>query len=283
MLQVKYIIKVGLVVALVVSVISVSIPAYAKTERYKLGMAGLEIKDTKGEIQDYAVVGKSVTITSKVSATKNQYVDLPFTLIAEIRGENGVTVFLQAIGHEKRVLDTEGYTVTDILWRPDEVGKYQIGVITISNLTCPEILSWYRNIEFDVLDPCDMPRCRVLDDDKSYRALYRSVASSEVGLIKQQVFTGLFTYQEDDPCLAMALKRCTPYKLDNTGVYAGGKNLDEFIGHVRIRDLSLPSFEAENLEEFVGHQVEIIGKKFSYATVHGMFEEILPVRIRMID
>lgn len=282
LLQFRNVIVVGLIVLLVVTVFSFSIPAYAKTERYKLGMA-LELKDEKGEIQEYATLGQPLVVTSKVMPTRSQYADLPYTLITEIRDENGITVYLQFIMHKRLELNEEGYVVTKISWLPDEMGKREIRVMTISNLTNAEILSWYRNIEFDVLDPCDMPTCRVLGDDRSYRELYRSVASSEVGLIKQQVFTGLFTYQEDDPCLAMALKRCTPYKLDNTGVYVGGDNLDEFIGHVRIRDLSLPSFEAENLDEFVGHQVEITGKKFRYATVHGMFEEILPVRIRMVD
>jgi hypothetical protein len=229
-----------LVTLLIVSLISYSTPIEAKIDSDRVRVIGPNVTDSKGERKEYVTVDEAVVITSQVMATR-QYVELPLTAITEIRDDIGITVYLDVFTYEKPVADPDGFTLTNVTWQPEEMGEYQISVIVLSDLTSPEIMSWRRTTELSILDPCYLPNCRVLDKNASYRENYRSVATSELGLVEQQTFTGLLTYLEDDPCLIMKLKRCTPYKLDDMGVYAGSDNLDEFIGQVRIRDLSLPS------------------------------------------
>jgi hypothetical protein len=66
-------------------------------------------------------------------------------------------------------------------------------------------------------------------------------------------------------------------------VYAGSDNPDEYLGYVRIRDIEMASFDAVNLDDFLGHRVEIIGKIYSYNIDGPVIEEIIPIRIRVID
>jgi len=144
-------------------------------------------------------------------------------------------------------------------------------------------LTYYRTYEVSVLKPCIEPDCRIVGNDTTYRQHYSSVGKARSGLIKQEAFTGLFASKADDNCRELPHRRCTFYKLDNVSVYAGADNLDDHMGYYTIREIMPGSFDTENLDEFVGHRVEIIGKKVSMGIKGYQIEEIWPVRIEKLD
>jgi hypothetical protein len=272
---------VWLFILIVATLASSSKPAIAKIELAKFGLHPLLVRDDSGKVLDYATIGETIKITTNVSAMNTQYVGVPFTIITEIRDRNGMTVYLEAVELVADVPYTEGHASTDFAWLPEAKGKHVISVTTLSNLTKPEMVTPRRTVELSVLGECNLPNCLVLGADDEFRQLYRRIGTLKEGPAKQKAFAGLFTFEPDENCKTLKIVRCTPYKLDGKSVYTGSDNLDDYVGKVRIRDISLPSYDAINLDEFVGHRVEIIGKIFNYHN-DSPVEEILAIRIRIM-
>lgn len=92
-------------------------------------------------------------------------------------------------------------------------------------------------------------------NDTSYQESYAMIDTPE------RRFTGVVTYEIDEKCQSMILQRCLPYKLDGTNVYG----------------------DREILARFVGQNVEVIGKRYSFGLEGYHLEEIWPVRIRLLN
>lgn len=89
-----------------------------------------------------------------------------------------------------------------------------------------------------------------LEEDIQYRDSYNTLKAPE------ESFKGTLTYQE---CPEVSiLMRCTPYKLNGISVYVG----------------------SQELKEYGGKEVEIIGKKHSFALEGEHLTEIWAAKIR---
>jgi len=133
----------GLIILLVVTSANVAQPAAAKGDRTQLGM-WLEISDTKGQNIAFASTDQPINITSSLSSADGLY-NLPFVVVLQALDKRGVTDFLQLRSSE---LFKEGVSTTTIFWQPDKVGKYELKVFAISNLTNPgsfDLLSYIRS------------------------------------------------------------------------------------------------------------------------------------------
>ena len=89
-------------------------------------------------------------------------------------------------------------------------------------------------------------------DDKGYHDEYNKIQA------KEETFSGVLTYEEEKN--PSTLMRWTPFKLDGVGVYVG----------------------SQDLKEYVGKKVEIVGKKNSFALEGQVVTEIWPVKIRVV-
>lgn len=93
----------------------------------------------------------------------------------------------------------------------------------------------------------------LLVDQASYQNMYQNLSESE------EVFQGILEFQE---CPEIStIMRCTSYKLGDWDVYAG----------------------SEDLSPFVGRQVEIVGKKHSFALEGEEVREIWPRGIQLVE
>lgn len=208
-----------------------------------------ELKDTVGKKIGSATVGQLVVISTTVVNNRDSV--LPFTAIIEVRDESDVTVYLRfQIGD----VNANGQSEIGLSWLPKDEGSYQLRAFAISNFTRPQVLAWVKTSEVSVIQSCDRPYCSTFGD-ASYAESYTKIQASE------QSFIGLFTYDFDEKCQSMILQRCTPYKLDGVSIYTG----------------------SENFHEFVGHEVEVIGKKHVFELEGYHLEEIWPVRIMVLN
>lgn len=88
-------------------------------------------------------------------------------------------------------------------------------------------------------------------DDKGYLDSYGT------NMAKEETFSGMLTYEEEG--IPSTLMHYTPYKLHGVGVYTG----------------------KQDLKEFVGKMVEIVGKKTTIEIIDQAVTEIWPVKIRL--
>jgi len=88
-------------------------------------------------------------------------------------------------------------------------------------------------------------------DDKGYHDEYDKIQA------KEETFSGTLTYEEEKN--PSTLMRWMPFKLDGVGVYVG----------------------SQDLKEYVGKKVEIVGKKNSFALEGQVVTEIWPLKIRV--
>jgi hypothetical protein len=93
------------------------------------------VYDMNGSVVQNSIVGQTVVISNNF--TNNGATEIEFTLLVEVRDENGITQFIAWQSSTASHMSTK---MMGVSWSPSSPGEYHIRTFPISNLTNPQVL-----------------------------------------------------------------------------------------------------------------------------------------------